>query len=335
MFDERPGTPQNQQIVPADAEPRRGLGPGALMAAGCLWCAVGGALGIFASPLGALFVGFGASLLTNARGTEGFGTSAAVTLAAALAASLIGGSSPVGLLICMVSALSVGYFAGGGRLTPSVACLTVLVTAAAYLGADAVLARLAGSDIVTYMTESAHALLAQAEAQASASVALASELQLFERLYDVLWPSAYAIVGLADVACASYGARAALRRLGASGTIRPFREFDLPLWVGYCLLAGIVGLVVARSVGDAAQAVLVVSANVLLAARLALGVAGLAITLWLLDEHKANAVVKALALVFAVVLDVQFFVMAIVGLIDLWANFRHLSRGGSPAPQEP
>ena len=67
--------------------------------------------------------------------------------------------------------------------------------------------------------------------------------------------------------------------------------------------------------------------NVILAVRFALAAQGLAVLSWVIREKKPSGLMAALAVIAALYLEVQFIVMSIVGLVDVWRNFRHLERG--------
>lgn len=322
--------PVDRRVVPPETGTQSRLSPRAQTIGGVLWCVAGGVVMSMATPLGTMLVAVGSCLLAGTKGRSGVLASVAVALAATLVTAFVTDDLPFDLVACAACGLAFGCLYGLGRMTWGKGCAVFAATSVALLVIDAVMMWANGLNLGTYITDAVGELFSSIDA--SASVDLASQLKVFENAFDVLWPSAYTVVAFACVVCAALGARVALRDAGMAGRALPFREFDLPLWVGYCLLAGIVGLVVASTVSVAQDAVLVVSANVLMGVRMVLAVEGVAVLVWLLDGHAVGGLLRGLALVAAVVLDVQFFVMAIVGLIDVWANFRHLNRGGG-APQ--
>ena len=82
----------------------------------------------------------------------------------------------------------------------------------------------------------------------------------------------------------------------------------------------------------APDAVLMVSANLVMALRFALLAQGMGVLSWFLEEKNVGALGRTLAAVAGLYLEAQFIVVSIVGLVDVWANFRHLVRGGQPGP---
>ena len=108
-------------------------------------------------------------------------------------------------------------------------------------------------------------------------------------------------------------------------------DFDLPLWVVAVLVASVAGIAFAVSVdGSASQVALALSANVAMAVRFALAAQGLAVLVWLARGKGLGPFTSTLMGVVALYLEVQFVVLTIAGLVDVWANFRHLDRGVRP-----
>ena len=106
------------------------------------------------------------------------------------------------------------------------------------------------------------------------------------------------------------------------------RDFDLPLWVVAVFVVAVCGLAVATSVSlGLTQLLLMVSLNVIMGLRFAFMIQGLALISAFMRKRELRQFTRVLTFVAAFYLEAQFFVMSIVGLVDVWANFRHLPRG--------
>ena len=79
-----------------------------------------------------------------------------------------------------------------------------------------------------------------------------------------------------------------------------------------------------------------VSGNALLTVRYALAAQGLAVLAWQARARKVPRFTCVAVVLVAMYLEAQFIVMSVVGLLDIWGNFRHLPRGEEqPVQGEP
>lgn len=310
-----------------------GMDPRAELVAGCLWCAAGGAVTGLLGVFGSFCVAYGACVLTATRGRRGLLLGLAVALAAG-ALGVLGnlGAGPSEVVVYVGVGMAMGSLFGFGRLTSGRACMVAIVAALAFFASDALGLALQGTSVSAYMNEVLSSLREGVSAVGGSSIDATAAYQTVVGLLSVLWPSAYTMLGFGACACAAVGGRVALRHLLHATPVVPFGRFDLPLWVVALLAVGVAGLALAGTLPVGGSVVSMVAANVLVGVRLLLAVQGLAVVVsWTRARHMGPAV-ASLVVVVALVLDVQFFVMAVVGLVDVWANFRHLVRGGaSPA----
>lgn len=317
------------QMVPRGAY-GSGMDPRAALVAGCLWCAAGGAVTGLLGVFGSFCVAYGTCVLTTTRGRQGI----PLGLAASLAAGALGvlaslGATPSEVVVYAGVGVAMGSLFGLGSLTSGRACVTAVAAALAFFASDAVGLALQGTSVSAYMGEVLSSLREGISAMGATSIDATAAYQTVVGFLSVLWPSAYTLLGFGACACGAVGGRAALRRQPQATPAAPFRQFDLPLWVVALLVAGVVGLAVAGALPVGGGAVRMVAANVLVGVRLLLAVQGLAVVVsWARARHMGPAA-ASLVVVVALVLDVQFFVMAVVGLVDVWANFRHLVRGAA------
>ena len=56
----------------------------------------------------------------------------------------------------------------------------------------------------------------------------------------------------------------------------------------------------------------------------------MAVGVWFMQRRKASPITAMFLFIFAAFLEIQVGMLAFVGLIDIWANFRHISRGRMP-----
>ena len=321
-----PGSAQEERgIVPTDRGEKDGLPS---LYAGLFFCSLGGAMASSAlSFVGPAFIGYG-YLSAQAGGSHTRIARVVAALVPAIALSIAGGIPAVfaTVTVCLM-ALAICEFIAAGRLTPGALCAITGVAALALFGADELAAQASG----TSLSVGVDALL-DAYRQQLGAFAGANQVQIVLSAVDLLWPVAYVMAAIATCVLTLVGTFVASIRTDGS-PIRAFHlaDFDLPLWVVAVFVASVAGIAFALSVGgDSSKTVLAVSANVAMAVRFAFAAQGLAIVVWLARGKGLGPFASLLAFAFALYLEVQFVVLTIAGLVDVWANFRHLARGGAP-----
>lgn len=326
------GLARTDQLAPRESL-GGGMSPRTVTVAGYLWSVAGGLtsgiLGVFCS----FCVGYGCCLLAGARGRRHALLGGLCALAAGLLVTLASGDGTVVEAVAYVAVgLAMGMAYGLGRANSGLACLVAVASACALIAGDAAVLALQGTTVTAYMDEVLSVVQSGLSSATSGSLDQTAAAQTVLQALRLLWPSGYTILAFTACACAAVGGRAALRRIPES-RVAPFSSFDLPLWVLYLLVGGVVALAVAGALPAYGDVVRMVGANVLLGVRVLLSVQGFAVLAWRLGARGTSPLAGALLVILALVLDAQFFVMAVVGLIDVWANFRHLPRGGA-APVE-
>ena len=313
---------EERGIVPAGASGPKG--PTALsVPARLFFCALGGAVAstsLSAVAPALVAYGYGFSTADGARGRAG-SLVAALVPAAALSLSL-GPASVVAALACCLVAVATSELVARGRFGAGAACLVVAAAAAACLAADALVVASAGTTIPALVNG-----LLDTYLRGLGDLALVQSLRAAVTL---LWPVAYVVASLVELLAALLGTRLAADR-SAGELSRPPRlvAFDVPLWVVAALVASAAGLAAALTVEAVPGLVLMVSANVAMALRFAFAAQGLAVLVWFVRSRSASPTIATLLGVAALYLEAQFFVLTVAGLVDVWANFRHLARGGS------
>ena len=309
-------------IVPVDSAR---VPQDAIAGMGLLWCISAGIFSLGAPALSAAFGAYGFLLVTVGRGLHDAPKAGLVALAAALVTgAFLGVEAVSSALVVLAIAFVMGVGLGSANLDSAGICLMCAAATLAFLGIDAGLAALAGENLSSLAA-------AQIEATFSSLTAgmtgVSEGLSAARELMRMFWPTSYTLHAILCVVAAGIGARVARTRLGDLAPREfTFTRFDPPLWVAGLLLVSIVGLALSQVV-PAEDAVLMVSANLMMAVRFAFGTEGVAFVAWILRRRGTGIVATLVISAILVFIDMQFFVMAIVGLIDFWANFRHLSRG--------
>ena len=321
------------RIVPAGSGD--GSGRKAFSAPAALFIsALGGVVASSTLPLvGSVLVGFGFVGASEWLGVRGkLLCAAASILPAALMSAAHGASSMASAVICCLAALLVAELTLRGRMTPGAGCIVVASLALCQLGVDTLVAAANGTTVYAGI----EALIDAYQQQlGSSDVAVGVLVQQVRAVMSLLWPLAYVLVGIGQYLFATIGVEFALRRTpeGAAG-LPKMVDYDLPLWVVAVLVAAAAGVAFGLTVtGRLAEVVLMVSANVAMALRFAFVAQGLAVLSWYLRGKNVGGLASALLGCVALYLEVQFVVLTIAGLVDVWANFRHLDRGARPGVQ--
>lgn len=319
-------------IVPAGSDVRDNKGRPALPTlASVVICALGGYVASTSlSIVAPAIVAYGLAGASARGRLRDLVPGALAALAVAVALGVPEGPVSVadGAIACAAS-IAVAATLVCGRLTPGALCVIVAAVSASHLGVDAAIAHLGG----TTLTESVTSLLEALRQQlVGATPTAAAQLDSVMGLLEVMWPTAYVMTGTVECVMAHAGTSLAApgKRAAHGGDRTGIAGFDLPIWVVALLVASVAGLACALTVPDAPRALLMVSANLAMSLRFAFLAQGVGVLSWLCEERHVGTLARILGAVLALYLEVQFIVVSIVGLVDVWANFRHLSRGSGP-----
>lgn len=333
--DAREPSREERGIVPAGqgGGSRR---PALSLPSGLFFCALGGAVASSSVALIApALVGYGFVSASSTGGLRGgvAGVAFSVVPAVALSATL-GPSSIVTAVLCCLLACATAELALRRRLTPGLVCVLVALAALVQMGTDAVVCATQGTTIAARVDE---VVAAYQDSLSGSSVAAAALMQQVRSVMSLMWPTTYVLSAVVEYLFASVGVTLGLARVQDPAVRMPrHAEFDLPLWVVGVLVVGAAALAFGLTAsGPAANVVLMVAANLLMALRIALAAQGLAVFAWLLGQRRVGSLVSVVLGCIVLYLEVQFFVMTLVGLVDVWANFRHLARGGRSQDEAP
>lgn len=294
---------------------------------GALWFALGSFASFVIPFFGVVMMGYGARELLEARGSRGFLFAVAegiVITAVALFANSGLGMLLVGEVLCV---LGVVWCMRNHAATLAGICAVVVATALVNIGIEAAVATAAGSSL----SQVVDGLLAYmvSVAQDAAGTGIQAELivRQIAPVLKALWPFTYVASAGMDALAAGIGSY--LMYVWTSGIPRvpAIAAFDMPMWPVGVLIASILGLSASLSGFPGAEVLLSVSVTALMSVRFIFAIQGFAVVLTFANRFRFGCLGRTLLLVLSIWLETMFFIVSIVGLIDVWANFRKLTRG--------
>lgn len=317
--------PEQSGIVPTEGGAQAPRG-GSSLVAGLVICSLGGVIAGYIPMLGCFAVGYGAVVTLAARNRlQALATLACTLVPAAVVALVAQVATVPSVLVACTLGIVTAWAISRSRLSLSVAFALVGCGTLALIGVDAIQLQSMDSSIANMITQLVNEY---ANSIGVASVSAVAQIEALRAMLQLYWPSAYLVVALVEFICALLGACASARREGLRVSMPSLVDYDVPVWLVGVLVADILGLAAVRVVPQAyTNAVNMVSANLLVALRIAFAVQGFAIIAWLIRTRHVGAFAGACTIVAGLVLEDQFYVMTIVGLVDVWKNFRHLPRG--------
>ena len=297
---------------------------------GALWFALGSFTSFVIPFFGVVMMGYGARELLEARGSRGFLFAVAegiVITAVALFANSGMGMLLVGEVLCV---LGVVWCMRNHAATLAGICAVIVATALVNIGIEAAVATAAGSSL----SQVVDGLLAYmvSVAQDAAGTGIQAELivRQIAPVLKALWPFTYVASAGMDALAAGIGSYLMYVRTSGIPRVPAIAAFDMPMWPVGVLIASILGLSASLSGFPGAEVLLSVSVTALMSVRFIFAIQGFAVVLTFANRFRFGCLGRTLLLVLSIWLETMFFIVSIVGLIDVWANFRKLTRG----PQE-
>jgi len=188
----------------------------------------------------------------------------------------------------------------------------------------------------TTIPEIAEAIVASYQASlADLPVDTMAQVNTVLSAFKNLWPISYVVMGLGEFCVAWIGVQTAARGLRLPQDLLPhLAGFDAPLWTVVLLVASLLGLSLGSVISSTTGLVSQVSLNAVMVSRLIFAAQGLAVLSWLFRQKRMGPFAVAFLTLLAIFLELQFYIMTIVGLVDVWRNFRHLPRGKKVTVQD-
>lgn len=294
---------------------------------GALWFALGSFTSFVIPFFGVVMMGYGARELLEARGSRGFLFAVAegiVITAVALFANSGMGMLLVGEVLCV---LGVVWCMRNHAATLAGICAVIVATALVNIGIEAAVATAAGSSL----SQVVDGLLAYmvSVAQDAAGTGIQAELivRQIAPVLKALWPFTYVASAGMDALAAGIGSYLMYVRTSGIPRVPAIVAFDMPMWPVGVLIASILGLSASLSGFPGAEVLLSVSVTALMSVRFIFAIQGFAVVLTFANRFRFGCLGRTLLLVLSIWLETMFFIVSIVGLIDVWANFRKLMRG--------
>lgn len=294
---------------------------------GALWFALGSFASFVIPFFGVVMMGYGARELLEARGPRGFLFAVAegiVITAVALFANSGMGMLLVGEVLCV---LGVVWCMRNHAATLAGICAAIVATALVNIGIEAAVATAAGSSL----SQVVDGLLAYmvSVAQDAAGTGIQAELivRQIAPVLKALWPFTYVASAGMDALAAGIGSYLMYVRTSGIPRVPAIAAFDMPMWPVGVLIASILGLSASLSGFPGAEVLLSASVTALMSVRFIFAIQGFAVVLTFANRFRFGCLGRTLLLVLSIWLETMFFIVSIVGLIDVWANFRKLTRG--------
>lgn len=243
-------------------------------------------------------------------------------------AAMLGLSQGLVLVPAAFTSLALATLMWRGRASVTAVSSVVVAGTLASLAVDAII--LAGQGLGVAET-TCGALLETVRLAAGDGVASDAIVSAAEPLVRALWPLVYSLTVMVNAVGAGIGAFVAAPRGTAPRRAPQLANFDAPLWSVAALALSILGMGASFADIPYADVVRTVSATVFMNVRIIFAAQGLGVLSSMLMRLRTGCMLRPLIICFAVWIEAMSFILSIVGLIDVWANFRKLARGGSDA----
>lgn len=314
--------PQLGAMVPTDPA-SHAVAPSILH--GTLMLVLGCIAAMFLPFVGVLLIAYGMRELAEAKGLRGLALALALCAGLVLISLFSDVNASILLAPMMVSCLGVVFCMWRGATVTNIS-VAIAIAALASFGIDAAIAASSGDSIhdiaTSYFADSL---------RVSAGSDIEGDL-LFQQigyLIEAMWPFMYVSSASLDGLVAGIGSYLMHTR----STGRPKRpslsNFDAPMWSVGVLSIAIVCLG-ASFTGFAEAGILrTISATALMSIRIIFACQGFGVVNAWMSRKRIGCATRTLSIFFIFWSEMMFFIMSIVGLIDVWANFRKLPRDGS------
>lgn len=294
---------------------------------GALWFALGSFASFVIPFFGVVMMGYGARELLEARGPRGFLFAVAegiVITAVALFANSGMGMLLVGEVLCV---LGVVWCMRNHAATLAGICAVIVATALVNIGIEAAVATAAGSSLSQVVDGLLAYMVSVAQDAAGSGIQAELIVRQIAPVLKALWPFTYVASAGMDALAAGIGSYLMYVRTSGIPRVPAIAAFDMPMWPVGVLIASILGLSASLSGFPGAEVLLSASVTALMSVRFIFAIQGFAVVLTFANRFRFGCLGRTLLLVLSIWLETMFFIVSIVGLIDVWANFRKLTRG--------
>ena len=290
---------------------------------GAIWCLIGG----FAMPvthvLSIFMVGYGSTLLLKSRDSRRLPITLVLTvIPAVLRVQSLQMSRDIMLssMISIAIGISIGYMMARLNMSLNKELALIALAAVFMLGIDVLLSsaegKTLGETILTQFDEAARNLTSQ-------NIALKLEVQALREQVELMWPMMYVLNAFISVMAAHVGAKLASNKLALKNNTASMATFSLPLWMIVIPVLALMCLGLATSQLTAwSDQLFFVGLNVFNAVRIPLSFQALGLVLSVAKERGVSKVITGLLFFTGIVLELSFYALSVIGLVDLLADFR-------------
>jgi hypothetical protein len=304
-----------------------------------LWTVFGGVASVFSQIIGGAMIGYGLAF------ANGFCEKKSVwfryvlaALAGSVLACLYDQQSVTGYLVGAVTVATasfVAYRVMNGKGTLTSAYIAGTVSTLLLMAIDFVPVMLQGTTPLAAVSGTYDSIMAAV--QQTADISSLAALGQMKTLVLNLWPLTYAALGFSSVVGAHLGARMGVQpdsKLRQSAW--QITSFKAPRWSVVALVASGSLLALSFGLSGSVQDVFrIVGLNALMLVRFIFAFQGYSILVWFLQKFRIGCILRVVILFAAIDLEMSFFVLSVVGLIDVWANFRGNGNKDPGSPPNP
>lgn len=233
-------------------------------------------------------------------------------------------------------ALLVGFVLPGRIGVTSVVCV-IAVSSALMAACDAVVVASYDMSLPEYARQALDAARQQAEGalqgtQGEGSLSASAALDQSFSAMEMVWPVSYAAQGCLATLCGLLGLALA-RRDRYRRVYDAFLRYDVPLWGIVALVCALAllavsntGLPVAGTCASAALCLLIVL-------RVLYFLQGMAAGMAVMEARGTGAFARVLVCTALLLAEAYLFATCVLGVLDTWANVRHLPRTRKGVPE--
>ena len=230
-------------------------------------------------------------------------------------------------LVIVATILMVAVALGSKDRTSVLLCLATLVSGCLLAAVTQVEAQYQGTSLVEVF-ESAVEEMVQSTDVSNLPLTTRSRISSYQTILPMLWPIILVVTGLYYVLCSHAAAYAGFRRENREASLEwSFSKFALPFWTVAFALVGVGCYAAGNYLASGNQTLIAVGINLMLCMRLAYVFQGFSLFRWLCDKYGMGYFMRALIILLGLYLEVSFYVICVVGLIDALADFRQLGHG--------
>ncbi len=317
MMDE--GQEERSLAPVGNGRPKKPLSPLLLT----ILVAVGAVLTSTAPFAGTILMAYGVRGFSDTLGNRGFGI--ATLMVAALVA--VTGVTSVDLMVAMVpaalSVIGIVWCMRKRHASATAVILTIAAVGCMTLAVDAVRSALAGTslqdELLGYVFEALREI-------AGTDVQTELTIEQVKPVLSALWPLAYMLSAAMDAFAAGVGSHLMSVRTSGDARVPNVAKFDAPLWCVGVLALAILGLGASFMDLPFAEVIRTVCVTVLMSIRFVFAAQGLGVASSLLARARLGCVLLVPLIICLIWLETMFLVLSIVGLIDVWVDFRRMRR---------